>query len=69
VTAFTPPVREDLAGVQAYGAPQLAVRARLNVNEHRSRRQRAGCTAIPIATRWTFEQHWRRTSMVSRVLT
>ena len=34
MTEFTPPVRDDLAGVQAYGAPQLAVRARLNVNEN-----------------------------------
>jgi len=34
VTGFTPPVREDLVGVEAYGAPQLEVRARLNVNEN-----------------------------------
>lgn len=31
---FIPPVREDLVGVSAYGAPQLSVRARLNVNEN-----------------------------------
>ncbi len=31
---FTPPIREDLAGVLPYGAPQLDVPARLNVNEN-----------------------------------
>ncbi len=31
---FTLPLREDLAGVQSYGAPQLQVPARLNVNEN-----------------------------------
>jgi len=31
---FTPPVRDDLAGTVAYGAPQLDVPARLNVNEN-----------------------------------
>jgi histidinol-phosphate aminotransferase len=31
---FTPPVRDDLVGVVAYGAPQLDVAARLNVNEN-----------------------------------
>jgi histidinol-phosphate aminotransferase len=31
---FTPPLREDLVGVQSYGAPQLDVAARLNVNEN-----------------------------------
>jgi len=34
VSEFTPPVRDDLVGVEAYGAPQLQVRARLNVNEN-----------------------------------
>ena len=34
MSEFTPPVREDLVGVEAYGAPQLEVRARLNVNEN-----------------------------------
>jgi len=34
VSEFTPPVRDDLLGVEAYGAPQLEVRARLNVNEN-----------------------------------
>lgn len=32
--SFTPPVREDLVGIESYGAPQLAVAARLNVNEN-----------------------------------
>ncbi len=31
---FTPPIREDLVGIQSYGAPQLDVPARLNVNEN-----------------------------------
>ena len=31
---FTPPIREDLVGVSSYGAPQLDVSARLNVNEN-----------------------------------
>ena len=31
---FTPPVRDDLVGVASYGAPQLDVPARLNVNEN-----------------------------------
>ena len=31
---FTPPIREDLVGVSSYGAPQLDVPARLNVNEN-----------------------------------
>jgi len=31
---FIPPIREDLVGVTAYGAPQLDVVARLNVNEN-----------------------------------
>lgn len=31
---FTPPVRADLVGVASYGAPQLDVAARLNVNEN-----------------------------------
>ena len=31
---FTPPLRDDLVGVQSYGAPQLDVAARLNVNEN-----------------------------------
>lgn len=31
---FIPPVREDLAGVHAYGAPQLDVQVRANVNEN-----------------------------------
>jgi histidinol-phosphate aminotransferase len=35
VTAdFTPPIREDLVGMAPYGAPQLDVPARLNVNEN-----------------------------------
>jgi histidinol-phosphate aminotransferase len=32
--AFTPPIREDLVGISSYGAPQLDVPARLNVNEN-----------------------------------
>ncbi|MHB1164605.1 MAG: histidinol-phosphate transaminase [Candidatus Nanopelagicales bacterium] len=32
--AFTPPVRADLVGAASYGAPQLHVAARLNVNEN-----------------------------------
>lgn len=32
--AFTPPIRADLVGVLPYGAPQLDVAARLNVNEN-----------------------------------
>ena len=32
--SFTPPLRDDLVGVQSYGAPQLDVAARLNVNEN-----------------------------------
>jgi histidinol-phosphate aminotransferase len=32
--SFTPPVREDLVGIESYGAPQLSVAARLNVNEN-----------------------------------
>jgi histidinol-phosphate aminotransferase len=32
--AFVPPVREDLAGVRSYGAPQLDVSVRINVNEN-----------------------------------
>ncbi|MBK9741325.1 MAG: histidinol-phosphate transaminase [Actinobacteria bacterium] len=32
--AFVPPVREDLVGIASYGAPQLDVPARLNVNEN-----------------------------------
>ena len=31
---FVPPVRDDLVGVASYGAPQLDVPARLNVNEN-----------------------------------
>lgn len=31
---FTPPIREDLVGIASYGAPQLDVAARLNVNEN-----------------------------------
>ena len=31
---FTPPIRPDLVGVHSYGAPQLDVAARLNVNEN-----------------------------------
>lgn len=31
---FTPPIRADLVGVASYGAPQLDVAARLNVNEN-----------------------------------
>ena len=31
---FTPPLRDDLVGVQSYGAPQFDVAARLNVNEN-----------------------------------
>lgn len=31
---FTPPIRADLIGIVAYGAPQLEVAARLNVNEN-----------------------------------
>ena len=31
---FVPPIREDLVGVPSYGAPQLEVAARLNVNEN-----------------------------------
>lgn len=31
---FTPPIRADLVGIAPYGAPQLDVRARLNVNEN-----------------------------------
>ncbi len=31
---FTPPIRADLIGISAYGAPQLEVAARLNVNEN-----------------------------------
>ncbi len=31
---FTPPIRADLVGISAYGAPQLDVAARLNVNEN-----------------------------------
>ncbi|MFA7324343.1 MAG: histidinol-phosphate transaminase [Candidatus Nanopelagicales bacterium] len=34
MTAFTPPIREDLADSQPYGAPQLDVPVRLNVNEN-----------------------------------
>lgn len=33
-SAFVPPVRDDLVGQVAYGAPQAVVRARLNVNEN-----------------------------------
>jgi histidinol-phosphate aminotransferase len=33
-TEFVPPVRADLVGISAYGAPQLDVAARLNVNEN-----------------------------------
>ena len=32
--SFTPPLRDDLVGVPSYGAPQLDVAARLNVNEN-----------------------------------
>ena len=32
--SFVPPVREDLAGVRSYGAPQLDVPVRINVNEN-----------------------------------
>jgi histidinol-phosphate aminotransferase len=31
---FVPPVRDDLVGIASYGAPQLDVPARLNVNEN-----------------------------------
>lgn len=31
---FTPPIRDDLVGIASYGAPQLDVPARLNVNEN-----------------------------------
>ena len=33
-SAFVPPVREDLVGVRSYGAPQLDVPVRINVNEN-----------------------------------
>ena len=32
--AFVPPIRDDLVGMRSYGAPQLDVPARLNVNEN-----------------------------------
>lgn len=32
--SFVPPVREDLVGVHSYGAPQLDVAVRVNVNEN-----------------------------------
>lgn len=32
--SFVPPVREDLVGVRSYGAPQLDVPVRINVNEN-----------------------------------
>lgn len=32
--AFVPPIRDDLVGQESYGAPQLDVAARLNVNEN-----------------------------------
>jgi histidinol-phosphate aminotransferase len=31
---FTPPLREELRGLQPYGAPQLEVPVQLNVNEN-----------------------------------
>lgn len=34
VTSFVPPIRDDLAGQEPYGAPQLPAEARLNVNEN-----------------------------------
>ncbi|MDD2857946.1 MAG: histidinol-phosphate transaminase [Candidatus Nanopelagicales bacterium] len=34
MSAFTPPLRDDLAGQVPYGAPQLDVPVRLNVNEN-----------------------------------
>jgi histidinol-phosphate aminotransferase len=34
VEDFRPPVRDDLAGIEPYGAPQLNVDVRLNVNEN-----------------------------------
>lgn len=34
MSSFTPPIRADLVGVQSYGAPQLDVPVRLNVNEN-----------------------------------
>ena len=34
MSGFDPPLREDLAGLTAYGAPQLDVEVRLNVNEN-----------------------------------
>lgn len=34
MTEFQPPVREDLRGLVPYGAPQLDVDIRLNVNEN-----------------------------------
>jgi len=33
-SSFVPPIRSDLVGVRSYGAPQLDVAARLNVNEN-----------------------------------
>ena len=32
--SFTPPIRPDLVGIPSYGAPQLDVPARMNVNEN-----------------------------------
>jgi histidinol-phosphate aminotransferase len=34
VVEFTPPIREDLVGIASYGAPQIDVPTRLNVNEN-----------------------------------
>jgi histidinol-phosphate aminotransferase len=34
MSEFTPPIRADLVGIESYGAPQLDVPARLNVNEN-----------------------------------
>lgn len=34
MSRFDPPLRDDLAGLTAYGAPQLDVEVRLNVNEN-----------------------------------
>ena len=51
---FQPPVREDLRGLTPYGAPQLDVDVRLNVNEN------------PFAPSAELAGRWARPSRTSR---
>ena len=47
-----PPLREELRGVEPYGAPQLPVPVALNVNENPYAPSRQSSTTSPGGHRW-----------------